>query len=270
MMEDEDIFDLQTDIEQNGLLHPIITYDGMILDGRHRLMACRAAGVEPRFEEVSCDPLSLVLSANLHRRQLTSSQRAIVAAKIANLQAGGDQKKHSAILQNGGISQSEAAEKMHISTRLVSTAKSVLENASKNDVKSIESGKKTVSEVAKKLKKEPKVLTDKNGRNLPEELIPDWNRADEIGRDMLAKASHLKTEVEKRIKEKDPAWAEVLNSTIAHAENLYGALKQIVPHALCPSCSGINHKKCRTCAGRGFLSKFRWDTAIPQELKDMK
>ena len=75
MMEDEDIFDLQTDIEQNGLLHPIITHDGMILDGRHRLMACRAAGVEPRFEEVSCDPLSLVLSANLHRRQLTSRDR---------------------------------------------------------------------------------------------------------------------------------------------------------------------------------------------------
>jgi len=66
----------------NGLQVPIETFGGKILDGRRRYLACQRIGVDPTFKEVSPpDPVSYVLSLNLHRRQLSVSQLAMVGAK---------------------------------------------------------------------------------------------------------------------------------------------------------------------------------------------
>jgi HAMP domain-containing protein len=72
---------LSADIEANGLRQPIVTHDGMILDGGNRYRACLAAGVEPTFVEFSGGNIvSFVLSANLHRRHLSAGQQAAIVA----------------------------------------------------------------------------------------------------------------------------------------------------------------------------------------------
>jgi len=84
MMNKLELDALTDDIRQNGLLHPIMRYQGMVLDGRNRLAACQAAGVEPRFVDIETDDataLAHVISANIERRDLNGSQRAIVAAR---------------------------------------------------------------------------------------------------------------------------------------------------------------------------------------------
>ena len=80
-LNDEDLQALADDIRQNGLLNPIVTLDGQILDGRNRLAACKIANVKPRFVEWDGEgsPLSWVVAINLMRRHLTPSQRAVVA-----------------------------------------------------------------------------------------------------------------------------------------------------------------------------------------------
>ena len=77
--------ELRADIEANGQLEPIITCQGLILDGRHRARACQGLGLAVSSREWAGEcgsPLEYVLSHNLRRRHLTSSQRAMLALEL--------------------------------------------------------------------------------------------------------------------------------------------------------------------------------------------
>jgi hypothetical protein len=99
---------LKADIEANGLHEGIWTHKGKIIDGRNRYRVCRELGREPQFREWDGNGslVTFVVSLNLHRRHLTSSQRAAIAAEILPLlqaeakerqrAAGGDRKSAKA------------------------------------------------------------------------------------------------------------------------------------------------------------------------------
>lgn len=81
-LDDENIPELSADIKKQGQQQAIELIDGKILDGRRRYLACRMAGVKPEFRTVSpADPVAYVLSLNLHRRHLSPTQLAMVAAR---------------------------------------------------------------------------------------------------------------------------------------------------------------------------------------------
>ena len=85
MMRGEEYRQLLHDIQEHGLREPILLCDGQILDGRNRFRVCREIGIEPAFRKwdgKGGSPLSVVLSLNLHRRHLSSSQRAAIAVEI--------------------------------------------------------------------------------------------------------------------------------------------------------------------------------------------
>lgn len=74
---------LKADIRANGLKHPIVMCDGLILDGRNRYRACKDTDVSVRTVEWDGkgSPIAYVLSTNIHRRSLlTTSQRAMAGA----------------------------------------------------------------------------------------------------------------------------------------------------------------------------------------------
>ena len=99
LMDDDDIVKMAKSIRKVGQRKPIVMLDGKILDGRNRYRACFVADREPKFIEFNenITPFEYVMAENLDRRHLTTSQRAIIAAKIA-LDEGVDQKDAAAAL----------------------------------------------------------------------------------------------------------------------------------------------------------------------------
>lgn len=81
-MSDLELKDLVGGIKSGGFWGSIITYEGKVLDGRMRQKACELADVVPAYEEWSGQagsPTAFVIGANLHRRNLTLVQQALVA-----------------------------------------------------------------------------------------------------------------------------------------------------------------------------------------------
>ena len=89
MATEAELQDMAADIKERGLLCPVVTLDDKVLDGRNRVRACEIAGVPPRFQEYAgADPLADVVSWNLKRRHLTTSQQAGIGADVANMRQG--------------------------------------------------------------------------------------------------------------------------------------------------------------------------------------
>jgi ParB-like chromosome segregation protein Spo0J len=114
---------LKADIVANGLREKIVTYQDQILDGRNRYRACTEAGIEPNFRAYEGDdPIPFVLSMNLHRRHLSASQRAMIAAGLATSKRGGDRSK----AQKCALTHAQAAQQFSISERQVDKASALL------------------------------------------------------------------------------------------------------------------------------------------------
>lgn len=176
-MSDEELAELAADIRAHGLLEPIVLLDGLVLDGRNRFRACEAAGVEPRFVEWdgTSDPALWVISKNLKRRHLDTSQRAMVAAKLLGYYTGEAKKRQR---QHGGTAPGKeslsanlrevfgapnpegkatasAARDLNVSPRTVEHAATVVERGVPELVAAVERGAVAVSAAAEATQFEP-------------------------------------------------------------------------------------------------------------------
>ena len=111
LMDEAELSELAEDIREHGLLEPIVLCKGRVLDGRNRLLACQRAGVAPETVEWSGgeSPTSWVLSMNLKRRHLTTSQRAMIAARARRLFEAEARERQIAALRQGSADPPVAA-----------------------------------------------------------------------------------------------------------------------------------------------------------------
>jgi len=102
---------LKNDIEGHGQQEPItLSVDGsVLLDGRHRLKACKELGIQPRVERFSpvggpTRPVSeadYIWSKNVLRRHLTDDQRAAIAVKWSDAEKEASRKRQLDGLKKG-------------------------------------------------------------------------------------------------------------------------------------------------------------------------
>jgi hypothetical protein len=151
LLGDSALSELADDIREHGLREPIITHEGLILDGRNRYRACQRAEVTPQYREFNgSDPVAYVISVNLHRRHLNESQRSMVAAKLATLRDGQRQVGQLAQVPT----QSQAAALLNTSQRSVKRAAVVRNHGSPELVEAVERGDISVSRAANEARKE--------------------------------------------------------------------------------------------------------------------
>jgi hypothetical protein len=131
LLEATQLAELASSIKAHGLREAIVLHsDGSILDGRNRYLACRTAGVPPRFVNFGGsdnEALEFVVDTNSRRRHLDASQRALVAARLVGYGHGGsrtDQQKSDL------LTHKDAAHLLNVGERSVRDGKLVVDYGS--------------------------------------------------------------------------------------------------------------------------------------------
>jgi ParB-like chromosome segregation protein Spo0J len=149
---DDELQGLADDIKANGQKHPIVRHKGIVVDGRHRELACLVAGVKPVYADLPATRTEAeiragVISANVKRRHLTASQRAMIAAELETVGHGGDRKGQDALVHLGPT-RAELAADLNVSPRTVASAAKV-KNDAPELVEPVKAGKLDVKTAAR-------------------------------------------------------------------------------------------------------------------------
>jgi hypothetical protein len=134
-MEGAEFDELVADVDANGVREAIWIYQGQILDGRNRYCAAQEANVScPTRIYDGNDPVGFVVSANIHRRHLNTSQRAMIAAKLTTLKDG----QRADLVE--GTSIEGAANLLNVGHASVERAKTVRERGTPELIAAVEAG----------------------------------------------------------------------------------------------------------------------------------
>lgn len=166
IMSDGELEVLAKDVRERGLIHPVVLFEGKVIDGRNRLKACELAGVQPTtIEWVKTGDESVVkfvVASNLLRRHLNESQRGMLAADLLEMYRAEAHTAKTAHLKRGteipesAPGRTRAAEKaaadVGAATRTVERAKFVAEKSPELAEK-VRKGEATLKQAEKELRR---------------------------------------------------------------------------------------------------------------------
>lgn len=229
-MSADDFQALKDDIESNGQREPVWLLDEMVLDGWHRYTAVTELGMElVKFPFKGDDPVAFVKSANMHRRHLTASQRAIAEVALREWAPAGKPKAEANAAAAAALpaTTDAMAKEAKVSPRMIRDAKVVHKAGLSEPVKD---GSLTLEEAAAVVRGKPAKKTvappaaaPERGQTLPPAEPPP--AANDNGMDPLAELEAAHAEIEKlteeiKAAEADDQKAETLKwrRSYAHAQ----------------------------------------------------
>jgi hypothetical protein len=116
----------------------------------------------------------------------------------------------------------------------------------------------------------PSQVLDATGWPIPTQLIPLWQRANEV-QELLTILSRVKGTLRAAQENRDKLFAEVnFSSALSQLDQAWTDIKTAKPFAVCPACQGQVPEHCTLCCGRGLISEFRWNTCVPREDKEFR
>ena len=159
LMTGADFDALVADIREHGQREAIVVHDGMILDGRNRYRACQALGIEPvvvQWDRSGAPPEAYAVSMNLHRRHLSESQRAMIAARLVTTKSGQRadliRKSEGHQISRPCMTTGEAAQLLNVSSSTVQSARRVLSEATPEEIASVDRGEVAASTIANEIR----------------------------------------------------------------------------------------------------------------------
>ena len=247
-MTDEEFRQLVENIRDNGYdsTYPVVLYDGLILDGRHRYLACKELNITPVYTEwkpTNGDtPEKFVTRSNV-RRHMTVTQRAAFA-----------------VAMGGGGTIKEMADAAHVSPATISQAKKIAREKPEL-IEDMISGEITMAQAANAVEEEAPF------DDAPIEIHDDVDtalRSEEsfkaINKQILA--------IEKQIEQlaASSIGGKVrMNQIATDLKNVRDAVRWAIPYKRCPykTCKTTG---CKACGGAGWVIKDVWAN-IPSEIK---
>lgn len=262
---------LKDDIWENGQREPIVIHDGFIVDGKNRFRACEELGMECNSVEWDGKGDSLVswaVSKNLHRRHLTSSQRAAVAAELTVLyEKEADARKKAGTLPpiggKVGTAASQAAKSVGASERSTERVARIKE-ADPQKFEQVKAGEKSAAAAEREIRDEQLEpfeageIFDYVGHALPEKFHGPFCATDF---DEMCSAIQA---VRRRLKAfcGTPTGAHLhFQTTDIELKNAYHQIKNAKPYSLCGYCRS---RGCKACNKRGWIPKIVFDAAPPE------
>jgi ribosomal protein L24 len=244
LLHEPDASEFAESIRQNGQLVPIGIFEGKILDGRNRYIACKKLGIEGKFEKVSPkDAKAYVTAINVQRRHLTRWERQHhLMCLIAEQDA----------LQ---MTNAEVAKAADVSEKTVERKKS---EKRKNTPKT------PVLRGIPPEKVKSNGVVDSYGFPVPAEAMAYWNRKSEV-QEILSHISAARTRLEK-IVDGDPLYRRAMRPQAVHGklDECYNTIKGALPTRVCPMCDGVKIDNCKQCVGTGVISDYVWKTVDPK------
>jgi len=185
LMSDDEYKALVADIKEHGLFDPVVVYEGKILDGRNRYRACWESDISVQLVDYEGDdPLAFVVSHNLKRRHLNESQRAMVAAKIANMRQG--ERTDLRPMGQKSTSRQEAADYLNVSTKSVQRAHAIREHGIPELQQAVERGEIAVRPASRIATLEPEQQAEVLVTNTVKEKAREIEQRTPQGRGYLA------------------------------------------------------------------------------------
>jgi N6-adenosine-specific RNA methylase IME4/ParB-like chromosome segregation protein Spo0J len=217
LIEGDEYAALVEDIRKHGVREPIWLHpDGSIIDGRNRHRACTELGITPptRKWDGTGSLVEFVLSLNLHRRHLTSSQRAILALSVEPMLAaeakarqrhGGAGAEGSQIVDyldvNEGKAAQQAAKAVGTNRQYVADAKAIADQRP-DLLEQVWTGELTIPQAKRTLKEAKREAQRDKDRERVVEITPleklwphttividpPWDWGDEGDQDQLGRS----------------------------------------------------------------------------------
>lgn len=279
--------ELVESIRSNGFddTFPIILFDGMILDGRHRYRAAVEVGATPVFvewEPKGDDSPARFVLRSLARRSLTAGQRAALATDmLPHLEREAHERKKS--LNKGKeltqkVAEARTPESTEVAARAVGTNKEYVKTAKKvkeqapETFEKLKQGKVTIAQAKSAITRppapepSPDEITDPEGRVVTDPaLIEVFGHADEFA-ELQRRVHEIKRDMLALAGKSHGRWLHDRDTEIKReCSALVKYLKESLPHTSCPMGKNCG-AACKTCEGAGWVSAGRWKL-IPDSVK---
>ena len=182
-MTKEEFEELVQDIYENGQHYDIIVNpDGIVLDGRHRFLACQQLGLECRYQVRELpDRLhekKFIIESNLHRRNLTTWQKVELGEKLLEIErelAKGRQSEagklgmdirhkvasRDATLEDAGKATEKVAKKVGISHTTLERAIKIKEKGTPEEIEKVRVGEEGIKPTYEKIIRRERVEEEK-------------------------------------------------------------------------------------------------------------
>lgn len=247
-MADDEFRQLVENIRVNGFdsTYPVVLFDGFIIDGRHRYLACQELGINPVFTEwrpIGNDtPAKFVMRSNV-RRHLTTTQRAALAVALGE-----------------GTSVAEIAEIANVSERTISKVRKVAKERPEL-LDDMVSGEITVEAAIHAVDEEAPF------DDAPIEIHDDVDtalRSEEAFKAINKQILAIEKQIEQLAASKIGSKVR-MNQIATDMKNVRDAIRWAIPYQRCPyrTCKTTG---CKACNGEGWVVKDVWEN-IPKEIR---